>query len=131
MEVMGDYATVFSQDRGLDADGNGHRASAAVYDGGSRTLHYRVKSSRPEVYNIVTDVFSGSLKSWHELPSGLGLGLSWNLLWTWSKPHLNVAHLLVWQRVNHFEDSKQLTRKVQKTTVATRNRFLRGRWFFF
>jgi hypothetical protein len=65
------------------------------------------------VYNIVTDVFQSqsTLKNWHELPSGLGLGLSWNFLWTWSKPHLNMAHLLIWQRVNHFEDSKQLTRK--------------------
>jgi tubulin polyglutamylase TTLL5 len=76
-------------------------------------LHYRVKSSRPEVYNIVTDVLNNSvaLKHWVELPSGLGLGLSWNLLWTWSKPRINLSHLLVWQRVNHFEDSKQLTRK--------------------
>ena len=82
-----------------------------VYDGGTRALHFRVKSSRPEVYNIVTDVFQNYMKDWSELPTGLGLGLSWNLLWTWSKPRINKNHLLIWQRVNHFEDSKQLTRK--------------------
>jgi tubulin polyglutamylase TTLL5 len=48
---------------------------------------------------------------WLQLPQGLGLGLSWNLLWTWSKPHINKSHLLIWQKVNHFDDSKQLTRK--------------------
>lgn len=74
-------------------------------------MHYRVKSSRQEVSNIVTDVFQKFHKHWESLPTGLGLGLSWNLLWTWSKPHINKNHLLIWQRVNHFEDSKQLTRK--------------------
>jgi len=34
-----------------------------------------------------------------------------NFLWTWSRPKLNVNHLLVWQKVNHYFDSKQLTRK--------------------
>ena len=71
----------------------------------------RVKSSRHEVYNIVSDVLNNQLQEWQELPQGLGLGVSWNLLWTWAKPRLNMAHLLVCQRVNHFYDSKQLTRK--------------------
>jgi hypothetical protein len=53
-----------------------------VYLGGSRVLHYRVTStSRPEVQNIVSDVFLNHLQEWEELPQGLGLGLSWNLLW--------------------------------------------------
>ena len=58
--------------------------SAMVYKGGSRCLHYRVKSPRIEVSNIIKDVFetSNSLKdSWVELPTGLGLGVSWNILW--------------------------------------------------
>ena len=119
LEVMSDYATVFSQDtkipQNMDADAAGGgegEGGNAVYSGGTRALHYRVKSSRPEVYNIVTDVFNRDLRGkWEELPSGLGLGVSWNLLWTWSKPRINMTHLLVWQRVNHFHDSKQLTRK--------------------
>ena len=112
LEVMSDYATVFSEDRGVKAmmvagDNNN---STAVYKGGTRALHYRVKSQRPEVYNIVSDAFT-TMREWEELPGGLGLGLSWNLLWTWSKPKINMTHLLVCQRVNHFYDSKQLTRK--------------------
>jgi hypothetical protein len=58
--------------------------SAMVYKGGSRCLHYRVKSPRIEVSNIIKDVFETSdfLKdSWVELPTGLGLGVSWNILW--------------------------------------------------
>ena len=108
MEVMGDYATVFSQERGFDnescsgsgggSDSNGSSSSSSVYDGGTKSLHYRVKSSRPEVYNIVTDVLNNDLTGWNELPSGLGLGMSWNLLWTWSKPRVNLNHLLIWQK---------------------------------
>ncbi|GAX74993.1 hypothetical protein CEUSTIGMA_g2439.t1 [Chlamydomonas eustigma] len=36
----------------------------------------------------------------------------WNLLWTWSvKARVPFSDLLVWQRVNHFPEAKQLTRK--------------------
>jgi tubulin polyglutamylase TTLL5 len=72
-----------------------------------------VKSQRSEVYNIVSDVLNNEITSpkWEELPAWLGLGVSWNFLWTWSKPRINMNHLIVWQRVNHFSDSKQLTRK--------------------
>ena len=77
----------------------------------AKGLHYRVKSTRTEVCNIVADVFRQELVQWEELPSGLGLGLSWNLLWSWGRPRINTAQMLVWQRVNHFEDSNQLTRK--------------------
>lgn len=61
--------------------------------------------------NLIADVFGQSLTDWEELPSGLGLGLSWNFLWSWGRPRLNFDHLLVWQKVNHFTDSGQLTRK--------------------
>ena len=47
-------------------------------------MHYRVKSPRIEVSNIIKDVFETNnvLKdSWVELPTGLGLGVSWNILW--------------------------------------------------
>ena len=82
-----------------------------------------MKSARSEVNNIVTDVFNNFLQQWEELPSGLGLGLSWNILWTWSKPRIKLNHLLVWQKVNHYPDSKELTRKdllkknIQRYTV--------------
>jgi hypothetical protein len=114
IEIMSDYATVFSHERGVREtfeESGTSGADSSVYNGGTRSLHYRVKSPRPEVYNIVTDVLNNFLNGWEELPAGLGLGVSWNLLWTWSKPRLNMAHLLSWQKVNHFQDSKQLTRK--------------------
>ena len=70
-----------------------------------------MKSSRVEVCNLITDVFRQDFPEWEELPSGLGLGLSWNFLWSWGRPRLNFDHLLVWQKVNHFNGSGQLTRK--------------------
>lgn len=82
-----------------------------MYAGGSRALHYRIKSSRPEVCNIMSDVFNNILCDWVELPQDLGLGMSWNILWSWGKPKINMSHLLIWQKINHFVDSKQLTRK--------------------
>ena len=102
--VMQDYATVFSEDRGFEAAANDYAsAQGNIYRGGTRALHYRVKSARPEVYNIVKDAFDKDFKdTWEELPQGLGLGVTWNLLWTWSKPRINMSHLLMWQRVNHF-----------------------------
>ena len=101
MDVMGDYATVFTQDRGFNntlnknnnlqnnSNSNNNRniinndnsggsntiSSSSVYQGNMKSLHYRVKASvRPEVYNIVSDVFNSSFPDWNELPSGLGLG---------------------------------------------------------
>jgi hypothetical protein len=99
LEVMSDYATVFSRDKGNILENNTPTPSSSVYNGGTRALHYRVKSTRPEVYNIVTDVFNKYLSHWEELPAGLGLGVSWNLLWSWSKPRINMSHLLVCQKV--------------------------------
>jgi len=113
IEVMDDYATVFCHDRekGIPSQMDREDNNSLVYSGGTKALHYRVKSSRPEVANIVTDVFNNILHDWTELPQGLGLGTSWNILWSWAKPRINLKHLLVFQKVNHFHDSKQLTRK--------------------
>ena len=63
---------------------NGKRVgNKSVYGGGAGafTAHYRVKASaRPEVYNIVSDVLE-RMNDWEELPQGLALGNTWNLLW--------------------------------------------------
>lgn len=63
-----------------------------------------------QVYNIVSDVLS-DLPQWEELPSDLGLKTTWNLLWTWSKPRIHYDSLLFFQRVNHFPNARELTRK--------------------
>ena len=109
--------------------------SSSVYsgEGGSAVLQYRVSSSsRPEIYGIVTQALAQTKEGWYkqhspdahqvmgcsiydaqwvEMPTGLGLGTTWNLLWTWSKPRINFNSLLVWQKVNHFPRSRELTRK--------------------
>eukprot|EP00741_Cyanophora_paradoxa_P021321 tig00021348_g20581.t1 len=80
-------------------------ASESAPDG----LVYRVVQNREEVYDIVTRVMD-DMPEWGELhPAAQANG--WNLLWTWSRPRVNVAELLVWQKVNHFPQAKQLTRK--------------------
>jgi len=94
---------------------------------------YRVLSrSRNEVSNIIKDscenlhaialdrslvsmltgrkeVHRGCKSPMVELPDNLGS--LWNFLWTWSKPKVNRDELLVWQKVNHFVLSRNLTRK--------------------
>eukprot|EP00811_Abedinium_folium_P033004 NODE_5_length_4757_cov_5.951836.p1 GENE.NODE_5_length_4757_cov_5.951836~~NODE_5_length_4757_cov_5.951836.p1 ORF type:complete len:1291 (+),score=199.12 NODE_5_length_4757_cov_5.951836:128-4000(+) len=72
--------------------------------------YYKVVQSRAEVYDIVTRMLHQK-DGWEELPHGLGLGNTWNLCWTWSKPKVDYSRLCVWQKINHFPDNKHLTRK--------------------
>lgn len=75
-----------------------------------KEMYYRVVKSRPEVYDIVSRGLNKK-KAWSELPHGLNLRFSWNLMWTWSKPSLDFSKLLVWQVVNHFPETKNFSRK--------------------
>lgn len=50
-------------------------------------------------------------KNWCELPHGMGLKTSWNVLWTWSKPQIDMNKLLLFQKVNHFPFNKNISRK--------------------
>ncbi|CAM9452432.1 unnamed protein product, partial [Choristocarpus tenellus] len=111
--VIKDYAAVFSFGDDWDDVGEAEEnPSSLVYSGDTAALHFRVNAkARPEVYNIVSDVLNNRCKEWEELPTGLGLKTTWNLLWTWSKPHIQYSSLLVWQKVNHFPNSRELTRK--------------------
>jgi hypothetical protein len=59
------------------------------------SLFYRVVKNRTEVYDIISRAFSRK-KRWNELPHGLDLRNSWNLLWTWSKIKIDITKLLVW-----------------------------------
>ena len=71
LDVMNDYSTVFSSDeRKVTPQISSSSASSQIYKGGSQALHYRIKSSRKEVVDIVSDVFQSSLSQWEELPSG-------------------------------------------------------------
>ena len=83
---------------------NAYEADAWYSASGGR--YYRVSArTRHEVYNIVTDACDAE-GGWEELPSGLGLGTTWNLLWTWGRPKVDYSSLLAWQRVNHFPLSR-------------------------
>lgn len=120
LEIMEDYSTVFSLSEPAAATSanssatveRNQSAGRLVYSGDSKKLHYRIKSSRSDVCHIIHDVFQQMLADEYvELPSGYGFGVSWNLLWSWGRPKLNFSQLLVWQKVNHFSESRQLTRK--------------------
>ena len=75
-----------------------------------KEMYYRVVKARPEVYDIVSRGLNKK-KAWSELPHGMNLRMSWNLMWTWSKPSLDFSKLLVWQQVNHFPETKNFSRK--------------------
>lgn len=74
------------------------------------SLYFRVVKNRSEVYDIISRAF-GRKKRWDELPHGLDLRNVWNLLWTWSKIKIDITKLLVWQRCNHFNGAKNVSRK--------------------
>lgn len=70
----------------------------------------RVMDDRPEVLEIVMRGLEGRY-DWREVPADLGTAPVWNLLWTWGKPPVQRNLLLVWQKVNHFRNANELTRK--------------------
>lgn len=76
----------------------------------NQELYFRVVKTKTEVYDIITRSFSRK-KRWNELPHGLDLRNSWNLMWTWSKIKSDITKLIVWQRANHFIGSKNVSRK--------------------
>jgi len=133
-----------------------HEMSAALWaqqvrvmDGGGpqpewRCRFFRVQRAKPEVYAILRDVAAAGAKGvnggdgdedvvllrWFELPSALQHSHcgTWNLLWTWRPPRVNHTELLPWQRVNHFPQSRQLTRKdLLKKNLHRRNAVVSGR----
>jgi len=52
-------------------------------------------------------------ENWQELSNVMdpALRMCFNFLWTWSRPKIQYSTLLAWQRVNHFPNNKELTRK--------------------
>jgi tubulin polyglutamylase TTLL5 len=73
-------------------------------------LFYRVVRTKEEVYDIINSSFHRTV-NWFELPHGLELKMSWNLLWTWSRPQIDFQDLFFFQKVNHFIGNKQIARK--------------------
>jgi hypothetical protein len=111
-EVMLDYATAFSKEpASAYHDADPLRVFKGFLGQSDSKRQYRVTTARSEVFDIVHDALRSMQLGWEELPAGLGMGTSWNLLWTWGSPRVDHRQLLVWQKVNHFKDTKQLTRK--------------------
>lgn len=73
-------------------------------------LFYRVIYNRPEIYDIVNYCF-GIKSTWRELPHGLQLGNTWNILWTYSYPKINYSSILSIQKVNHYINNRIIARK--------------------
>ncbi|KAL9652117.1 hypothetical protein ABK040_015946 [Willaertia magna] len=68
---------------------------------------YKVQQTREEVYQIVKEATDkiGDYKMCYN-------GHLWNLCWSWtSQVHVDKTKMLVWQKVNHFSNAKQLARK--------------------
>ena len=59
-----------------------------------KSLYFRVIKTKEEVYDIITRSFMRK-PNWSELPHGISLKTSWNVLWTWSKPQIDLNKLLL------------------------------------
>ncbi|PFH34965.1 Tubulin-tyrosine ligase family protein [Besnoitia besnoiti] len=79
-------------------------------DDALQSRYFKVEKSRPEVYQIVSSAFK-NLGGWKPLPDGPHWEYAWNILWTWRRPRIDYNRLLSFQKVNHFPDGRQLTRK--------------------
>ena len=66
-----------------------------IAQGKTDLLYYRVLKRKREVYDIITRSFLRK-KDWYELPHGMNLRTTWNLIWTWSRPQLDFSKLLMW-----------------------------------
>ena len=113
------------------------RSSLALMRGGPPDAwawrYIRVARDKAEVLEIIRDVLAQQQRdggggggggdgggsrakrlAWAELPGNVGSrhhAGTWNLLWTWRQPKINWDELLPFQRVNHFPQARQLTRK--------------------
>jgi hypothetical protein len=86
----------------------------------------RVVHDRREVSAIVGRALAGSA-DWAELPPEVGTAPLWHVMWSWSKPPVTRNLLLVWQRVNHFRNAAELTRKDLLKKNLSRYTVLGGR----
>lgn len=91
-----------------------------------------INSGRTDVASLISDVLTTGNDcdeegqgSWHEMPVDVGPGSSFNLLWTWRQPQVDVQSLLLCQKINRFRGTRCLTRKdllkksIQKSSAST------------
>jgi len=70
------------------------KASKLIDSNRDPSLYFRVVKNKTEVYDIITRAFSRK-HGWNELPHGLDLRNSWNLMWSWSKITIDLTKLMV------------------------------------
>jgi len=71
------------------------RENSQIAKGKTDLLYYRVVKKKKEVYDIITRSFLRK-NNWNELPHGMNLRTTWNLIWTWSRPQLDFSKLMYW-----------------------------------
>lgn len=72
--------------------------------------YIRIASSHKEVTYIVRRALALDPR-WQEVPAHFGNAPVWNLMWSWGKPPIYRNLLLTFQKVNHFKQARELTRK--------------------
>jgi len=85
-----------------------------------------VTQDRPEVHTLVSKALR-ALPAFSEVPLSVGTAPVWSLMWTWGKPPVQRNLLLVWQKVNHFRNASELTRKDLLKKNLSRYTVLGGR----
>jgi tubulin polyglutamylase TTLL5 len=85
-------------------------SSQLVDENRGSTLYYRVIKNRADGQDIISKSFQRKPR-WTELPHGLDLRNTWNILWSWSKIKSDLQRLLVFQRANYFIGDKNVSRK--------------------
>jgi tubulin polyglutamylase TTLL5 len=69
-----------------------------------------VIKNRGDGLDIISKSFARKPR-WTELPHGLDLRNTWNVLWSWSKIKSDLQRLFVFQRANYFIGDKNISRK--------------------
>jgi hypothetical protein len=88
------------------ADCSGATAQSADFEDWPLFAHHY----SPAQHSAFQRNSSGNSSSSHR-PLPFHLQYSFDLLWSWGQPRVSHSALLFTQRVNHFPDSRQLTRK--------------------
>ncbi|GFR52132.1 hypothetical protein Agub_g14647 [Astrephomene gubernaculifera] len=102
-----------------DVNGGGSGTSSAANSRPGTALSGGGLTSRGTLSGLASGLSGRDASGSSSTPPGSAGGTSgggrchlWNVLWSWSvKVRVPANELLVWQRVNHFAEARQLTRK--------------------
>lgn len=107
---LGDLTSLLSSDDSTDGDDQGMMdAVASSRSSSSVSLSASSFASFAAVSSITVDDWP--LTSSRQRLLNCASLLGWDVLWSWGQPALPLGLPLACQRINHFPNSKQLTRK--------------------